>query len=27
MGGMRWTNQWVRDADQTNREFLFLIEK
>jgi adenine-specific DNA-methyltransferase len=27
MGGMRWTNEWVRDADETNREFLFLIEK
>jgi adenine-specific DNA-methyltransferase len=27
MGGMRWTNEWVRDADETNREFLFLVEK
>jgi adenine-specific DNA-methyltransferase len=27
MGGMRRTNEWVRDADETNREFLFLIEK
>jgi adenine-specific DNA-methyltransferase len=27
MGGMRWTHEWVRDADETNREFLFLIEK
>ncbi len=27
MSGMRWTNEWVRDADETNREFLFLIEK
>jgi adenine-specific DNA-methyltransferase len=27
MGGMRWTNEWVRDADETNREFLFLIER
>jgi adenine-specific DNA-methyltransferase len=27
MGGMRWTNEWVRDADESNREFLFLIEK
>ncbi len=27
MGGMRWTNEWVNDAEQTNREFLFLIEK
>ena len=27
MGGMRWTHEWVRDAEQRNREFLFLIEK
>ena len=27
MGGMRWTNEWIREADETNREFLFLIEK
>jgi adenine-specific DNA-methyltransferase len=27
MGGMRWTHEWVRDADDTNREFLFLIQK
>src|ERR1044071_7555794 len=27
MGGMRWTHEWVRDADAPNREFLFLIEK
>ena len=27
MGGMRWTHEWVRDADERNREFLFLIEK
>ena len=27
MGGMRWTHEWVRDAEQPNREFLFLIEK
>jgi adenine-specific DNA-methyltransferase len=27
MGGMRWTNEWVRDAEAGNREFLFLIEK
>jgi adenine-specific DNA-methyltransferase len=27
MGGMRWTNEWVRDAEARNREFLFLIEK
>jgi adenine-specific DNA-methyltransferase len=25
MGGMRWTNEWVRDAEERNREFLFLI--
>lgn len=27
MGGMRWTHEWVRDAEEKNREFLFLIEK
>jgi adenine-specific DNA-methyltransferase len=27
MGGMRWTNEWVRDAQERNREFLFLVEK
>ena len=27
MGGMRWTHQWIRDAEQPNREFLFLIER
>lgn len=27
MGGMRWTHEWVRDAEGANREFLFLIEK
>ena len=26
MGGMRWTNEWVRDAEEGNREFLFLVE-
>lgn len=26
MGGMRWTHEWVRDAEQPNREFLFLIQ-
>jgi adenine-specific DNA-methyltransferase len=26
MSGMRWTHEWVRDADERNREFLFLIE-
>ena len=25
MGGMRWTHEWVRDAEEPNREFLFLI--
>jgi len=27
MGGMRWTHEWAPDAEQPNREFLFLIEK
>jgi adenine-specific DNA-methyltransferase len=27
MAGMRWTNQWVADAERPNKEFLFLIEK
>ncbi len=27
MAGMRWTNEWVRDAEQPNKEFLFLIQK
>lgn len=27
MSGMRWTHEWVRDAAETNREFLFLIER
>jgi adenine-specific DNA-methyltransferase len=27
MSGMRWTHEWVSDADERNREFLFLIEK
>lgn len=27
MHGMRWTNEWVRDAEVQNREILFLIEK
>src|SRR5262249_7355667 len=25
MAGMKWTNEWVRDAELPNREFLFLI--
>lgn len=27
MAGMKWTNEWLRDTDEPNREFLFLIEK
>ncbi len=27
MAGMRWTNEWVAEAEMPNREFLFLIEK
>ena len=27
MGGMRWTDEWVREAEKSNKEFLFLIEK
>ena len=27
MAGMRWTNEWVSEAESLNREFLFLIEK
>ncbi len=27
MAGMRWTNQWIRDAETPNLEFLFLVEK
>jgi adenine-specific DNA-methyltransferase len=27
MAGMKWTNDWVRDAQEPNREFLFLLEK
>ncbi len=27
MSGMKWTNEWLRDAEEPNREFLFLIEK
>ena len=27
MAGMTYTDEWLRDADQPNREFLFLIEK
>ena len=27
MAGMSWTNEWLRDAEEPNREFLFLLEK
>jgi adenine-specific DNA-methyltransferase len=27
MADMKWTNEWLRDADQPNREFIFLLEK
>jgi adenine-specific DNA-methyltransferase len=27
MAGMRWTNEWIAEAESPNREFLFLIEK
>ncbi len=27
MAGMKWTNEWLRDAEQPNQEFLFLFEK
>lgn len=27
MAGMKWTNEWLREVDEPNREFLFLIEK
>jgi len=27
MAGMKWTNEWLRDAEEPVREFLFLIEK
>lgn len=27
MADMRWTNEWLRDADKPNREFIFLIDK
>lgn len=27
MADMKWTNEWLRDADKPNREFIFLIEK
>lgn len=27
MSAMKWTNEWLREAEEPNREFLFLIEK
>lgn len=27
MADMRWTNEWIREAERPNREFLFLMEK
>jgi adenine-specific DNA-methyltransferase len=27
MAGMKWTNEWLREADVPNREFLFLIAR
>ena len=27
MAGMNWTKEWLREAEQPNREFLFLLEK
>ena len=27
MAQMKWTNDWIREADGPNREFLFLLEK
>lgn len=27
MSGMRWTHEWISDAEKPNREFLFLISK
>lgn len=27
MAGMTWTNEWLRDAQEQNREFLFLLQK
>lgn len=27
MAEMKWTNEWLRDAEKPNREFLFLLEK
>lgn len=27
MADMKWTNEWVKDSERPNREFLFLMEK
>ncbi len=27
MAGMQWTREWIKEAEEPNREFLFLIEK
>ncbi len=27
MAGMKWTNEWIKEAEQPHKEFLFLIEK
>lgn len=27
MSGMKWTNEWIKDSEESNREFLFLLEK
>lgn len=27
MADMKWTNDWIREAEAPNREFLFLLEK
>ena len=27
MAGMAWTNEWLRDVEEPNREYLFLLEK
>lgn len=27
MAAMKWTDEWLRDTDEPNREFLFLVEK
>jgi adenine-specific DNA-methyltransferase len=27
MSGMKWTNEWLRESEAPNQEYLFLIEK